>query len=169
MRRILLFVLATLALPALFLPAARPQEPPADPVLPGRADQAGDPKQLADQVGKELARARAAVEQKRWDEAADAVLKLLELPPGTLAAARGKGDFKETSHWFSPHALAGALVAALPAEGLAAYRKRADAAAADLLKQARDKKDAQLLAAVLYRFPHTPAAGAALKLVPPLK
>ena len=81
-RRTLLFGLLTaLAVPGLFFPiAALPQEPQQDSVLPGPA---GDPKAVAQQAGQVLARARSAVEKKDWDLAADAVLNLLELPPGT--------------------------------------------------------------------------------------
>jgi outer membrane protein assembly factor BamB len=165
-RNLSIGLLAALVLPwMVFTPAVAQQEPPPDPVLPGRPDQAGDPKQLGEMAGKDLAQARAAIDKKMWDEAAEALARLLDMPAGALVPVRGKADLKETTHWFSPHVQGNALVAALPPEGLAAYRKRADGPAAELLKNARAKKDASMLALTALRFQHTPAGREALTLL----
>jgi outer membrane protein assembly factor BamB len=136
-----------------------------EPVLPGTAGQAGDTK-LAEQLSATLTDARVAVANKQWEAATTALRKVLDASPGVLVPVRAQaGAGKDTTHWFSPHAAAAALVAALPPEGLAAYRQRSDAAAAELLKKARANKDAEQLARVAQQFPQTAAGHEALRLL----
>jgi outer membrane protein assembly factor BamB len=162
--QILLGLLA--ALFVLGLPRAAAAQPPAEwenePVLPGIAD-----RQRQARLSDMIRATRALIEKKQWREAVATLQRLLVEPVGMLVPARWKdvGDGHVATHWLSPHAEATALLAMLPPEALADFRRQHEAAAVEPLRQARATGDAVLLARLPLQFPHTAAGREALELL----
>ncbi len=86
--------------------------------------------------------AQEYIRTKRWDQAADLLIQ--------LSRERGKSLLPMSPGWYiSVSRRCNLLVAALPADGLAAYRKKIDARAGKWLRDGLKNHDEQLLHRVL--------------------
>jgi outer membrane protein assembly factor BamB len=113
-----------------------------------------------------LADAEHAIKARKWADAARLLQQVLNARNDVVVSVKrpgpnGKEVVCRTGGW----AAARRLLATMPAQGLAAYRKVAGPWAADLLELARDRQDTDFLARIARRFPYTEAGTEALRLL----
>ncbi len=111
------------------------------------------------QLRKRIEAAEDLVKEEAWPDVVRILQGILDLgkPDAFVYINRGgKG------YWTSARGEAGRMIAALPPKGMEFYRLRYNPEAADLLKQARAKKDPELLARVAWAYRYTDSGPAAL-------
>lgn len=89
-----------------------------------------------------LERAKATAAEKQWEDAIDAILAVQEQYGDKLTRCAEE-------RWLPVHEQCQRLLAALPAEGLAVYRARVDAAAKRLYDQGTTRRDPSKLRAIV--------------------
>lgn len=101
--------------------------------------------QVSEEAASLMARAREGVDRRDWKLAIDSLQRIVELPGEHILRVN---DNRYEMARIQAHR----QIAALPAEGLEAYRTLNDAEAAMLLEEGRREHDAELLATVVHRY-----------------
>lgn len=102
--------------------------------------------------------AQDCIKGKDWNDAATALQLILDNEEDFYVKVHEKnGDGAETVRWASVKYEANNLLGTMPAEGLAVYELRFGGKAQQMLKEAKDNGDWELLAKVAGRFLHTDA------------
>ena len=106
------------------------------------------------------------IKSEDWAEACNVLQKLIDIREDVFAELGRKGpDGKDSTSLVSVRTEANRMVAALPPKGLEFYKLTFNAPASAMLKEARAKGDANLLAQIVRQYLHTdPGAEAAILL-----
>jgi outer membrane protein assembly factor BamB len=109
-------------------------------------------------LARRLDAARDLLAREAWLEATDILQSLLDTSEDALVPVKHAGtDGKEVTSWTGLRAEAARLLGTLPAAGRKLYEARYGPRARAGLVEARDAGDADLVAEVVRRYPHTAA------------
>jgi TolA-binding protein len=156
--RFVLIPLLALACPAFLGQRSTAADPP-----PKKSEEA--PAKEADAVlklpadpaqKKRLDAARDYIKEEAWNETVWLLQKLLDVAQDSFVEGVGKdAKGKEVVAWVSVRSEAERLLGSLPPKGMAVYDEQFGPIAAAMLKEAKEKKDADLLAQVAQRYLYT--------------
>jgi outer membrane protein assembly factor BamB len=167
--RVVLVGAAVLAL-AWSVPAwaqGRDDDPPGLPPTKPPAETGPLPSLRADPLlVRKLDAARDYLRAEAWDEAIHVLQDVLDDPEDALVCVKRPGkDGREAACWTGARGEAARLLGTLPSGGREVYATRYGPRAQALLAEARRNDDADRVAEVARRYPHTAAAAEAVALL----